>query len=64
MISQIAYCMHIHNITKANREQNENEEGNSKHIKIARHVFKEESPSTRAKKTLNKHHHRKISLDE
>ena len=50
MFSQVSYCKQDKEQSRASKEQYENAENKTNHMKTPRHVFKEENPITRGKK--------------
>ena len=54
MFSQVSYCKQDKELSRASKEQYENAENKTNHMKIPRCVFKEENLITRGKKKKKK----------
>ena len=54
MFSQVSYCKQDKEQSRASKEQYENAENKTNHMKTPRCVFKEENPITRGKKKKKK----------
>ena len=54
MFSQVSYCKQDKEQSRASKEQYENAENKTNHMKTPRHVFKEENPITKENKNKNK----------